>query len=677
MDTQDPRLEELKNQPEANLTEKETENVPAPAQETEAEPVACQSETTDLEEEASNALAETQADANLPDAQPGEPLDKEQVSEDLAQTLNEEPQNEIPEVPAPENLEQLLNQAREVLDRPAANIGREDVNRLRQYFTILTKEEKSTVAETSKESDENTQETEKLAETVAAPEKSPEDMAREEEFHKILAQIKEKKAEYLAQVEAERAANLEKKNAIIAEIVALAVDTDNVNRAFPRYRELQDQFNAIGQVPATEETSVWKRFQDAREQFSDNLKINKELRDYDFKKNLEQKELIIAEAAKLNIISDIITAYRRLQELRDKWREIGPVAKELREDVWNRFKEVSQEVNKRYQAHFEERKAREAENEAAKTAICERVEALDFSSLNSFSAWEQMTQELKTAQEDWKKLGFASRKMNNALFTRFRATCDTFFALKATYYKNVKDELARNLAAKTALAEQAEALKDSTDWKKTTDQMVAMQKEWKTLGPVAKKYSDAVWKRFQTACDEFFARKKEATSDTRRTEQANLQAKRDLIRELDKITEETPKDEARALINDLQERWKAVGHVPFREKDKVYADFRERINQVRKQFDLNNSRERMNRFTENLEQLDGDENKILRERERQMRLLETRRAELRTYENNLGFLTAKSKNGNSLVRDFENKITRLRQEIAQQEEKIRLLDSKL
>jgi hypothetical protein len=574
-------------------------------------------------------------------------------------------QSENVENIAPATLDQILTLARELESRDAANITRDEVSRVRQQYIALRKAE-SDAARSA------------FIDGGGDPEQFVEQPnENDEQFKRILNSIKEKKAAHLAALEAERAANLDRKNAIIDQIIALAEDTDNVNRTFPKYRELQEQFNAIGEVPAPEETGVWKRFQDARERFSDNLKINKELRDYDFKKNLEQKELLISEAAKLNDEKDIIVAFKRLQELHAKWREIGPVAKELREDVWARFKDASIEINKRYQTHFEERKAREAVNEAGKTAICERVEALDFTSLKSFAAWEQMTDELKKAQEDWKKLGYASRKMNNALFNRFRATCDTFFVLKAAYFKNVKEELAKNLARKNELVEKAEALKDSTDWKKTTEALVALQKEWKTIGTVAKKHSDNVWRRFQQACDYFFEQKKAATSGVRQTEQANLQAKRDLIKELDKITAETPKADAIALISDLQDRWKSIGHVPFREKDKVYEAFRTRINEVRTQFDLNDRRGRMERFENAINEAGDDENKLLRERERQMRLLENRRAELRTYENNLGFLSAKSKSGNTLVRDFERKIERLKADITALEEKINLIDSKL
>lgn len=562
-------------------------------------------------------------------------------------------------------LEEVVEAARKLAERPASEIERVEVSRLRQHFTAFEKKEHDAA----------------LAQFEAdggKPEDfTPAESQLEVEFKEILNTIKDKKAAFIAEQNAQKEKNLAEKKEIIAEINRLAEDTDNVNKTFPTYRELQDKFNAIGEVPATDETAIWKEYQEARERYSDNLKINKELRDYDFKKNLEQKEEIVKEATELVSKEDIVPAFKRLQELHLSWREIGPVAKELREEIWNRFKEASTEINKRYQVFFEERKAKELENEKAKTEICERVEALDFNTLDTFAAWDEMTKQIIAAQEDWRKLGFASRKMNNALFNRFRATCDTFFALKAEYYKGVKDRMAENLAKKTAMVERAEALKDSTDWKNTTDELVALQKEWKTVGAVSKKHSDAIWKRFQTACDAFFENKKKETSSTRLTEHANLQAKRDLIKELDNITEETPKEEAHSLINDLRERWKSIGHVPFREKDRIYEAFKKRIDEIREKFDLREARERRGRFEENLAAMEGDGNKIGRERDRMLRILETRRAELRTYENNLGFLSAKSKSGNSLVKDFEKKIERLKEEISTIEEQVKQLEAKL
>lgn len=557
---------------------------------------------------------------------------------------------------APSTLEEVIEQAKALRDSDPADITREAINRLRSAFNNLSHKNDT------EESD-----------AQAQPEANPE----EEAFKEILNEIKTKKAEFNAKLEQQRADNLLAKKDIIAQIIALAEDTDNVNRTFPKYRELQEQFNSIGEVPATDETDIWKKFQEARERYSDNLKINKELRDYDFKKNLEHKELLIAEATKLNDESDIITAFKRLQDLHAKWREIGPVAKELRDEIWQKFKDASAEVSKRYQAYFEERKAREVENEQAKTALCVKIEALDFSQLNSFAQWDQMTNTIIEAQNEWKKLGFASRKLNTLLFNRFRATCDKFFAAKAEYFKQVKDQMAANLARKTELADKAEALKDSTEWKKTTDILVELQKEWKTIGAVAKKHSDAVWKRFQSACDHFFEQKKAATSGIRQTEHANLQAKRDLIAELDNIAPDTPKNEVIQTIARLQSRWKEIGHVPFREKDKVYEQFRNRINEIRKAFDLRESRERMDNFESAVSQFEGDQNKLMRERERLVRILETRRTELRTYQNNLGFLTAKSKSGNTLLKDFERKIERLKDEIHTLEDKIKLLDTKL
>lgn len=680
----------------AEETKSAVQPAPAEAASEEALPAAVAAEPEKETEVAAEApVAETAP------AQAAEPQKEEAVADAAAEAdkpaadaAAETPKVEAADAAAmkaaahAQTLEELLEAARMLEALPAAQISREAVASLRQHFARLTKpaEAPATEAPAEAPAEEEAAEPQVVAEGAEAPEapaeapvaeEPAEESAAEKEFKAILSNIKDKKAAHAAMIEAQKQANLERKNAIIAEILVLAGDTDNVNRTFPRYRELQDEFNALGEVPATEETAVWKRFQDAREQFSDNLKINKELRDYDFKKNLEQKELIIAKTMELSEEKDVITAFRRLQELHNKWREIGPVAKELRDEIWARFKDASQEINRRYQTFFEERKAREAENEAGKTAICERVEALDFASLKSFNAWDKMTETIKQAQEEWKTFGYASRKMNNALFNRFRATCDTFFALKAAYFKSVKEELAANLAKKTALVEKAEALKDSTDWKKTTDELVALQKEWKTVGAVAKKYSDAIWARFQAACDHFFEQKKAATGSVRATEQANLQAKRDLIKELDKATDDMPRSEVQALIADLQERWKSIGHVPFREKDKVYEAFRNRINEVRDKFDIAERGRRQARFEENVAAMDGDDNKLMRERERQLRLLETRRAELRTYENNLGFLTAKSKSGNSLVQEFERKIERLRADITALEDKIKLLDSKL
>lgn len=559
----------------------------------------------------------------------------------------------------------LIEQAKALLEKDPADIQREAITRIRQHYNTLCKNEVES------------------ARTLWVEEgNAPEDFVVTEDaedtvFTELINEIKEKKNLWAEQKEKERQDNLKAKNEIIEQINALAGDTDNVNRTFQLYRELQDKFNAIGEVPPTDETSVWKRFQESRERYSDNLKINKELRDYDFKKNLDLKNSILEEAIALDSEEDVIIAFRRLQDLHDKWRQIGPVAKEIREDLWNKFKDASAAVNKKYQAFFEERKARETANEEAKNALCDRIEALDYSVLKSFAQWDEMTNTIIGLQNEWKTLGFASRKINNALFARFRKSCDEFFTAKANYFKSVKEEYAANLAKKTALAERAEALKDSTDWRKATDQFVAMQKEWKTIGAVPKRHSDAVWNRFLSACDYFFDKKKEATSGQRAEEHANLKTKREIIEALKNIDENLPDNEAVAQLRELQDKWQQTGHVPFRDKDKVNDAYRTAVNALRQRLNVRENRARMDRFEANISQIEGDQQRLYRERDRLARALEGRRNEIRTYENNIGFLTSKSKSGESMVNEFRNKIQRLKEDINQIKEKIELIDSKL
>lgn len=606
--------------------------------------------------EVTEAAAEAPA---TPAESAAEPQPEAEVEAEEIMTEGED----LAEAEAADTPETVLEAAEAMLVLDGSAFGADDIRRLRQRFSMLHKPE-STSAEVPEEG--------------AAEEKAPEIDPVAARFTEVIEQLRAKKAEWTAAEEARRAANLERKNAIIAEIIALAEDTDNVNRTFPRYRELQDEFNSIGDVDPTEDTAVWKRFQEARERYSDNLKINKELRDYDFKKNLADKELLLAEARGLAAEEDVIAAYRRLQDLHNKWRQIGPVAKELRDEIWNNFRDASAEVNKRYQAFFEARKAREAENEAAKTALCERLEALDYSSLKTFASWEEMTRSVIGLQEEWRTLGYASKKMNRSLFARFRKGCDAFFAAKADFYRNTREELSVNLAHKQRLVEEAEALKESSDWGTATNRFVEMQKEWKTIGAIPKKYSEGLWKRFTEACDCFFDRKKKANSGTRQAEAANLKTKREIIGMLEALMAEgVAKDEAIAKLKDLQKRWQETGHVPFREKDKLYEAYRSACDAVRDHFAIAESRARRDRFEASVQQLEGDADKLYRERERLTRALEGRRGELRTYENNLGFLQSKSKSGDSLLRDMSRRIDRLKADIEEIREKIRLVDEKI
>mgnify|MGYP001075863026 FL=1 len=543
-------------------------------------------------------------------------------------------------------------------------ISRDEVSRLKQRYYALRK---ATDEDARRQFIANGNDPEAFI-----PEEDPAD----EVLRQLLNSIKEKKAARAAEVEAELQRNYEQKNALIDEITAMSNDTDNVNRHFTRFREIQQEFKNVGDVAPQQMSDQWKRYQDAVEIFYDQLKVNKDLRDYDFKKNLETKLQLCADAEQLDAETDVIAAFKRLQDLHITWRETGPVDKEQREEIWARFKEASAVVNKKYQAFFEERKAREQENEAAKTAICERLEALDFDALKSFNAWNDMTKTILKAQEDWRKLGFASKKANNVLFTRFRAVCDKFFAQKAEYYKSVKEDMAANLEKKIALCEQAEALKDSTDWKATAEKLTELQRRWKTIGAVPKKRSDEVWKRFQEACDFFFEQKKRDLSQSRKSEQENLRAKRALTASLKEIAADAPRQEVVAAIKDAQARWNEIGHVPFREKDKVYEEFRAVINELYKVHDLKDTRANFARFESSINEM-SDSGKLSRERERLARVLETKRSELTTYQNNLGFFNFKSTSGSSMLRDIERKTQRIRDDIADLEKKIALIDGRL
>jgi hypothetical protein len=559
--------------------------------------------------------------------------------------------------------EDILERLNQLAADENVEISREEIAHLKQRFYAIRKTE---------------QEAELEAHIAAGKDAAtfiPALDTTEEDFKNLMNTIRERKAAIAAAEEEERNNNLARKQALIEELNTLSADTDNVNRAFPRVKEIQAEFKEIGDVPPTEATDLWKNYQQAVEQFYDQLKINKDLRDYDFRKNLELKTLLCEEAEKLNAEEDIVLAFKRLQNLHDEWRQTGPVAKEVREEIWARFKEASTLVNKKYQSFFEERKARESENEKAKTELCERVEALDFDSLKTYSAWDDMTKQILAIQEEWKKLGFASRKVNNALFARFRAVCDKFFTLKAEHYREMKEELNNNLAKKTALCEKAEALKDSTEWKKTADELVRLQKEWKSIGTVPKKHSDAIWHRFQAACDAFFENRKANLNESRAAELENLKAKREIIAALKEIPLDSPRSESMPKVKELQAKWQTIGHVPMREKDKIYDEYRSACDALYNR--LGRDRGNRSRFEDVISEMGSDEQKLYRERERIMRAYEIKRNELKTYENNLGFLSSKSKSGDSMVREMERRIQRIKDDLASIEEKVNLIDSKL
>lgn len=568
----------------------------------------------------------------------------------------------------PVRMDDVMNRLRELAASDGEIITTDEIGRLKQQFYSLVNESMAVQRD----------------EFIAAgndPESfNPVPVAEEPEFKDLMAKVKEVKALYRERVEAEQLRNLERKNAIISELMSMADDTDNVNRHYPRAKELQVEFKEIGEVPQQNTTQIWKSFQEAVEHFYDQWKVNKELRDYDFKKNLSEKQLLIDEAKALTTEEDVVIAFRRLQELHEKWRETGPVAKEIREEIWQEFKDASAEINKRYQAFFEERKQREQANEAAKTALCERIEAITPDTLTSYSAWNKATETIMEVQKEWKTLGYASRKANNQLFSRFRATCDAFFAAKGEFFKTMKNNLAENLAAKTKLCEQAEALAASTEWRKTSDELVELQKKWRSIGAVPKKHSDQIWQRFMIACNTFFDNKKHATTDVRRTEQANLKVKKSIVAELTALNApDAAIDRAEAIekINALRARWQETGHVPFKEKDKLHDTYREVVRQLFDKYDVHEKRQRMDSFQSSIDAMSSDRAKLLRERDRMMRAYESRKSELATYENNLSSLSARSRSGASMLGEIERNIERLKNSLKELEEKIQLIDGKL
>lgn len=558
---------------------------------------------------------------------------------------------------------QLVEVLQNLAQQPVNEV-KEDVVRVRVAFAAIRKEElaKEKEAFIAKGNEE-------AAFAPAADE-------LEEQFKSLYAEIKEKRAAYNAAQDALKAENLAKKREIISKINEIAEDADNVNRQYSTVQQLQQDFKAIGEVPSENDTEVWKSYQVAVERFYDLLKMNKELRDYDFKKNLEQKQALCAEAEALDEEADIVDAFKKLQQLHTSWREIGPVSKEIREELWTRFKNASAVINKKYQSFFEVRKANEKKNAEGKEALCVKIEAISTDNLKTYAAWDEATKAIIGLQEEWKKLGFASRKVNTELFARFRKSCDEFFAKKAEFFKRMKDELAANLAKKIELCEKAEALKDSTEWKKTTDALIALQKEWKTVGPVVKKHSDAVWKRFIAACDAFFEEKKKQNVNVHSVEHENLKQKKDIIAQINSILENKETEDAPNKVRELMKKWQEVGHVPYKEKDKVYAEYKAAIDKAFEQLDMKAKKARMANFANSINQM-SDTGKVYHERERLVRAYEMKSQELKTYENNLGFFNAQSKSGNSLVKEMERKIANIKEEIAMLEQKIKLIDEKI
>ena len=497
----------------------------------------------------------------------------------------------------------------------------------------------------------------------------------EEAFKAEMGIIKERRQKLFKEQEQEKQENLQRKLEIIEKIKAMVTSPEEANKSYKEFKALQEEWKEIKNVPAEKANELWRNYQLYVEQFYDLLKLNSEAREYDFKKNLELKTKLCEAAEKLAEETEIISAFHQLQKLHQEFREIGPVAKELREEIWTRFKAASTVINKRHQQHFEELRAKEEDNLARKTALCEKVEAIAAEENKGSADWERHTKEIIAIQAEWKTIGFAPQKMNVKIFERFRAACDDFFGRKAEYFKGLKENFKENADKKRALIEKAKALQDSTDWKSTSDKLINLQKEWKTIGMVPKKLGDQLWEEFLGACNKFFEARNAAGASGRGEEYQNLEKKRGIIEQLKAIATETG-DGLQEKVQQLVEQYQAIGHVPFKEKDKIYAEYHAIVDKLYKELNISVAKRRLSKFKDNLRQVaerGGDA--LDNERARLMRQYEQLKSEVQTYENNLGFLNASSKKGNSLIDEMNRKVQKLKDDMNLVREKIKAIDA--
>ena len=497
----------------------------------------------------------------------------------------------------------------------------------------------------------------------------------EETFKQQMAIVREKRARIFQQQEAEKQANLEKKLEIIEKIKAMATSPDEANKSYNEFKELQQQWKDIKNVPADRASELWRNYQLYVEQFYDLLKLNSEAREYDFKKNLETKTKLCEAAEKLADEEDVISAFHQLQELHQQYRETGPVAKELREQIWTRFKAASTVINKRHQQHFEDLRSKEEENLTLKTTLCEKVEEISKQENKTASDWEKRSKEIIDIQNQWKTIGFAPQKMNVKIFERFRAACDDFFGRKSEFFKEMKQAYAANIEKKKALVEKAQALADSTDWKVTSDKLINLQKEWKTIGVVPKKIGDQLWHDFLNACNKFFEARNAANAGARNEERENLEKKRSIIEQIKALVADAA-NATREKVQALTDEYNKVGHVPYKEKDALYAAYHEALDAIYKELNVSNKRRRLDDFKSNIRNMaKRGEDAIDNERGRLTRRFEQLKQEIQTYENNLGFLNASSKKGNSLIDEMNRKVQKLRDDLELVRQKIKAIDT--
>ena len=608
-------------------------------------------------------------DTNLPE-KPVELEEEKKAAEVSEPATTETPAEEIVSKKPVESVlkltkEEILAKLKEVV-ADVENVAKPEIDGLKQSFYKLHNAEQDAARKLFIENG------------GAAENFVPQTDCVEEEFKNIMSVIKEKRSALTAELEKQKEMNLQVKLSIIEELKELVESPDDANKSYTEFKKLQQQWNEVKLVPQAKVNELWKNYQLYVEKFYDLLKLNNEFREYDFKKNLEIKTHLCEAAEKLADEEDVVSAFHQLQKLHQEFRDTGPVAKELRDEIWARFKAASTTVNRRHQQHFEALKEVEQHNLDQKTVICEIIEAIDYKELTSFASWESKTQEVIALQNKWKTIGFAPQKMNVKIFERFRKACDEFFRKKGEFFKSLKEGMNENLEKKRALCEKAETLKDSTDWKATADELTKLQKEWKTIGPVAKKYSDAVWKRFISTCDYFFEQKNKATSSQRSVEQENLEKKKAIIEKLNAIDDQMNTEEATQLVRDLMKEWNGVGHVPFKEKDRIYKQYHSQVYKLFERFNISASNKKLSNFKSTISSIqEGSPQALYREREKLVRAFDNMKNELQTYENNLGFLTTSSKKGNSLLTEINRKVEKLKADIELVKEKIKVVDENI
>ncbi len=609
-------------------------------------------------------------DTNLPE-NPVE-LEEKQTAEVPEPALAETPAEENnvaepqPEETAPKlTKEEILAKLKEIADN-VEGTAKTEIDGLKQAFYRLHNSEQEAARKQFVENGGS------VEDFVPTPDPA------EEDFKKIMSVIKEKRSELAAEQEKQKEMNLQVKLSIIEELKDLVESPDDPNKNYAEFKKLQQQWNEITLVPPAKVNELWKNYQLYVEKFYDLLKLNNEFREYDFKKNLEIKQRLCEAAEKLADEPDVVSAFHQWQKLNEEFRDTGPVAKEQRDEIWARFRAASTVVHKRHQQHFEALKERERNNLDQKTVICEIVEAIDCNELTTPSLWEEKAQEVIALQAKWKTIGYAPQKMNVQIYERFHKACDDFFHKRSEFFKSLKENMNANLEKKRALCEKAEALKDSTDWKATADELTKLQKEWKTIGPVNKRHSNEVWKRFITACDYFFEQRNKAQSSQRSQELENLEKKKAIIEQLNAIDEKADTEQASQQVRDLMKDWNSIGHVPIKEKDKIYKRYHAIVDKLFSRFNISASNRKLSNFKSSISAMpEGSNSQLFRERDKLVRTYENMKSELQTYENNLGFLNASSKKGNSLLNELNRKVEKLKADIELVKEKIKVLDESI